>query len=133
MLFKMLVSYKRKGKKRHYMIEEYDKDIKDAVKWGRETIKNFNDTLQEGEMPRKFHFVRVMKQDTKKDHTWRKQNLSTIIIGRGVSYDEYKCERCGVTGKRHGLGGDVVIDRAFKAKVYQRCDTALAKINQRRF
>ena len=39
-----------------------------------------------------------------------------------------KCENCGVTGKRYGLGeGGIVRDPAFKAKAYAFCETTLAK------
>jgi hypothetical protein len=38
-------------------------------------------------------------------HVWEKTNLVTVMKGR-VSYDTYQCERCGMTGKRFGLGRD---------------------------
>jgi len=36
-------------------------------------------------------------------HQWEKQNLVTKTDKIGL-YDEYRCERCGVTVKRYGLG-----------------------------
>lgn len=43
------------------------------------------------------------------NHKFRKTNLVTIIKG-GKSYDEMKCELCGVVGRRYGIAETVAID-----------------------
>jgi len=86
-------------------------------------LSRFNSELRPEETTRKvlsFELVGIPK-----DHTWEKQNVGTIMHA-GAVYDRYKCTRCNITGKRHGLSGVVKIDSKFKAKVYLKCDTSLA-------
>lgn len=44
-----------------------------------------------------------------------------------------RCSACKVTGRRYGLGQNgVALDRKFRAKVYERCDTAQEHLEKRR-
>lgn len=110
--------------------EDYDKDITDPHEWGKEIIKSFNSRLRIGELPREFLEAEVLDEESIKDHDWSKINLVTIIRGKSV-YDEMKCQRCGITGKRHGLSPSVQIDSKYRANVYSRCDTAKAHLDKK--
>lgn len=108
--------------------------LAEAEKWSRDTIDRFNDTLRPGESPRELISVTVDESSSGniKKHDWEKSNLVTISPqGGGAFYDTYKCNRCGITAKRYGIGGDLFRDRKFKAKVYWRCDTSLAHREKR--
>jgi hypothetical protein len=40
-----------------------------------------------------------------KEHLWEKQNLVTVAsAGKVGMHDIYKCKKCGITGKRFGVG-----------------------------
>jgi len=43
------------------------------------------------------------------NHNWHKVNMITITKNKQM-YDKYKCLKCGITGKRHGLSDSIVID-----------------------
>lgn len=109
--------------------------LAEAEKWSRDTIERFNNTLRPGESPRELLSVTVDESSSGnvKKHDWEKTNLVTIAPrGDGAFYDTYGCNRCGITAKRYGIGGDLVLDSKFKkAKVYQRCDTSLAHRKKR--
>jgi hypothetical protein len=113
--------------------EPYDKEeVTNPQEWAEETIAWFNTTLRPGERARTLLGVTVQGESTKAEnssveHDWEKSNLVTIM-GRGRSYDTYRCRNCGVTGKRLFLDSPVIIDPKFKAKVYQSCDTAKARL-----
>lgn len=118
--------------------EPYDKpevtDQATADAWGKDTIAFFNSGLHSYEKAREWISTTLVdgSEGSVKDHDWTKTNLTTIAgRGEGMSYDTQKCVRCGVTGKRYGLSGSVAFDGIYrKAKVYQRCDTALAHIEK---
>ena len=111
--------------------EEYEENISDPQKWAEEIISEFNDSLREGEKAREVISVEIIKKDTTKNHSWDKTNAGTLQRG-GEIFDKYECNVCGVTGKRFGIGGNYVKrDHEYKAKVYRRCDTALAHIEKR--
>jgi hypothetical protein len=65
-------------------------------------IDRFNATLRAHEIPRRL--VRIVSQEPSKpkprEHKWEKTSLVTERGG----YDRMRCERCGATGKRYGLG-----------------------------
>jgi len=112
--------------------EEYEKNTNDPQKWAEETIDAFNSSLRPGEAERILIEVKKIDDVSVKHHTWKKTNLVTISRA-GQTYDTYRCERCGITGKRYGLGDTIKKDSKFaRAKVYQRCDTALAHLNKRK-
>lgn len=101
--------------------EKYTKNIKDPMLCARDIMKYFNSTLRAGESPRKLIAVCVLDKDLKNyDHKFIKTNLITVNKGRRF-FDEYRCENCGVTGKRYGLEPNVIIDNKYKAKKYYDC------------
>lgn len=80
-------------------------------------VKYFNDTLRPGEKSRKLLKVRIHpEQDIKINHNWEKQNSFTIIDKPYGSHDNFKCSRCGATGKRYGLGPSIIIDYKCRGK-----------------
>jgi hypothetical protein len=106
--------------------EEFDEDTTDADKCAEEMIANFNNTLWPGERPRFVVQTEVLDTDSIKDHDWGKTNLVTIIKG-SQSYDTCRCNRCGITGKRFGLGAMIRRDAKYRSDLkYARCDTSLA-------
>lgn len=104
------------------------KDGKDEDEWvedswlsihPEEVIKNFNKTLRPSERERVL--VAAMELEEKsRPHSWVKSNLVTKIDKQG-QYDSYRCETCGITGKRRSLGGYVTRDKKFKANKYEFC------------
>jgi len=98
--------------------EDYNKPVDDPEAWCRETLDRFNATLRKGEQPREFVRVEIKANDEPLRHVWHKTNLVTIIK-RHDNYDTYQCEVCGITAKRHGIGGDTIPDR--KKDFYKPC------------
>jgi hypothetical protein len=100
-------------------IETYECDG-DPEKYARGIIDKFNNTLRPYEKPREFVDLKVV--DDRKLHDWGKTNLITVVKG-GRSYDTMKCEVCGITGKRFGLGTmGVKRDTRYKAEKYEYCN-----------
>lgn len=101
--------------------EQYD-CTDDPQVWAKKLIDNFNATLHSGEKPRELVDVVVLDDasDLAGEHVWRKENLVTIVRG-SRSYDKMRCEKCGITGKRFGLGQGVIRDRKYQAKKYEKC------------
>lgn len=56
-------------------------------------------------------------------HSWEKQNACTLKNHLGL-YDALKCEVCHITAKRYDLVR-ITIDAKYKARCYQKCNTAL--------
>ena len=111
--------------------EDYEKPVADVESWGRELVEEFNATCRPNERRRVFLAAEELKE-APREHTWEKVNLVTVIRG-DQCYDVMKCFRCGVTGKRHGLGQHgVTIDSAFRGVRFLRCDTAAKLIEKRR-
>ena len=109
--------------------EEYEKNIDDPMKWGKETINDFNEILMPNERERIFLDAEILDKDAVKDHDWDKTNLISLKDRFGI-YDIYKCRRCGITGRRYGFYS-VNRDSKYKAKVYARCDTALEHLKKK--
>lgn len=125
---KFKLEYRERDNPKNVQWEEYEEPIDDAQKWAVETIKRFNETLRPGESARDLIQVVVLDADSNEKHSWGKTNLTTIIDRLG-NYDTMKCAKCGITGKRFGLGrGGVKIDSKYRAKKFQRCDTAMGKV-----
>jgi hypothetical protein len=100
---------------------------------GARTVANFNDTLRDGERPRVLIGVEFGENDASAKHDWQKTNLTTQHEPgkRGRQFDSYRCEGCGITGKRFTLDGDVIPDPQFKAKAFRSCDTARERLRAR--
>lgn len=82
-------------------------------------VDMFNRTLRPGEKAREL--VKVVDSDKISEvssqnvrHVWKKKSLVTEKGG----YDNYICEACGATGKRHGLSEYVTIDKRFIKRQY---------------
>ena len=93
-----------------------------ARAWATLTIENFNATLKPGEKAREV--IEVSATDAKPDmpvrHQWEKTSLVTESKN-GALFDRMRCTNCDITGKRYGLGPDVVRDKQFKAKKWNTC------------
>lgn len=100
---------------------EIDNDV-EPQEYAQGLIDRFNATLRPDETPRELVTVIVTKENVKgkQEHKWEKQNLVTIKRA-GRMYDVYRCNCCGITGKRYGIGGDVTRDSKYKADKYQYC------------
>lgn len=94
-------------------------------------LTKFNSDLQLHETARKMLSFELVGEP--KDHTWEKQNVFTEQRA-GSFFDRYKCKKCNITGRRYGIGGSMVLDSKFKAKVYRTCDTSIThqKIREER-
>lgn len=87
-------------------------------------IDNFNKTLRQGERTRELVGVEVLDEPTGLGkHEWSKTNLVTVVRGSQM-YDKMRCDNCGITGKRFGLGG-VTRDSKYKAKKYEKCNVSI--------
>jgi hypothetical protein len=96
-----------------------------AKAWAERTIGNFNKTLRPRERSRILLEIVEQENDAVARHDWRKTNLVTIISGKR-NYDKMICSRCGVTGKRYGLGQNgIERDSKFRAKKYETCSEDL--------
>lgn len=103
--------------------EDYEDNITDPEKFGKDIVEYFNSTLRRYEKRRKYLGYRVIKTVTFKEHDWSKQNIHTLERG-GNYYDKLKCQRCGITGIRYGLHKPKR-DSKYKSNVYDRCDTTM--------
>ena len=124
----MLVSDDRGEWEEKY--DDSDFGSQDPHEWARETVERFNASLRPHELPRKVEQTEVIDLDDVVQHRWVKMSLSTQYF-RGHMVDYHRCEICGVTGKRFGLSSTIKRDSKFRAKVYDRCDTALAHIKKK--
>jgi hypothetical protein len=104
------------------IFEEYDKDVLDADRWCRDTLKAFNASLRPGEHERIYMGCEVLDEgDTHKEHCWEKLSLVTETGKYGGTYDRVRCSYCGATGKRHGLGHTVRLDGQLNRKQHLPC------------
>jgi len=102
MQFKVKIAHV--GDPDHAWWEEYNKDTNDPKQWAETTVKTFNETLRPGEKPRMVIEVVVAPNHHRLSHDWEKTSLVTEI----GFFDNYKCKRCGITGKRYGFSEFVI-------------------------
>jgi hypothetical protein len=100
--------------------EEYEVDASNPEEQGKHIIKTFNATLKPGEKPRKYIACRVVGEST--EHDWEKLTDGMSVSFRGSCVDMYRCNKCGITGKRYGLGSQIVRDSKYKANKYKLCN-----------
>lgn len=144
---KFVLLYKHVDEDEEPWLEDYEKSRRDLTAqipvdcskfsnkrvvdlWCRGIIKYFNDT-EVNPKPRYREYVGSRLVDESQggpDHRWGKTNLMTQADTAGY-FDAYKCDGCGITGKRRGLGSHIIPDSKYRyAKIYQRCDTTKAHL-----
>ncbi len=124
---KFRIKVAKKESPQDFWWEEYTKNIDDPHQWGREIIEYYNNTrISENDPERVFLDAEVLNEIAS-THKWEKINLITQTRG-GCSFDRYLCLSCGITGKRFGISEKIQRDAKYKAKVYSRCDTAVAQL-----
>ena len=110
--------------------ETYERITNDPEKWSRDIIDWFNSTLRPHETKREFIRCEIHGEVPPAAHKWFKVTAITkTMMGgprHGAMFDAMQCERCGVTGKRFGIGRAVKLDSKFRKKEFKRCDTTLA-------
>ena len=93
--------------------EEWNTGDEAPQEYADRIIDYFNRTLRPGYEPRKLIGWDAGEHDVELQHNWIKTSLVTEVGG----YDKMRCQRCGATGKRHGLGRDgVMVDGRRKNK-----------------
>lgn len=112
--------------------ETYTKLIDDPHEWAKEITDQFNRTLRPKEQPREL--IEVIIEDDANDelHDWFKRTDGMSVVFRGSFVDIMECRKCGITGKRFGIGAIIKIDSKYKKKVFQKCNTAKIELNNMR-
>lgn len=99
------------------------KSLQDCERYARKIIAKFNATLRPGEAPRDLDRVVVESKPggpTKTPHLWQKTNVGTVV-GNGLAHDTYRCERCGITGKRIGFEPLIHPDLKYRGPKFSSC------------
>jgi hypothetical protein len=106
----------REGERASFSVGEPDLEV-----WAQELVTRFNKGLKLGESPRHVTKIEVseFKGEVKREHQWTKTNLVTIERAMQF-YDTARCDVCGITAKRYGVG-DTVRDPKWSAKKYAFC------------
>ena len=110
--------------------EEYDKDIKNAQEWAKDTIDYFNNTLSPREKLRQLIKVEILDESNERHHRWVKRTDGMSVTFRGQIVDLMFCERCRITGKREGLNDFVKIDSKYRKKAFRECHTAIIELEK---
>lgn len=115
MKFKILV----KNKNEEWW-EDYNINTDDPEKLSSGMVNSFNDSLRPGESPRKLLKVEIISEKNIK-HDWIKRTDGMSVLFRGEHVDLIYCGKCGITGKRYGMGNPTRIDSKYRLKKYQTC------------
>lgn len=111
--------------------EEFDiEDDVNAEEFVSSLVSHFNNTLRPGEQRRKLISVSDTGEKGTQNHKWSKTNVITIR-GRNGLYDTVVCDICGITGRRYGIGREVIPDREYRAKCYETCDSTLEHLKRK--
>lgn len=102
-----------------YTIGEHE----NPMEWATETIKEFNRTLRPYESGRELVSVKVIAlNESHYEHDWEKTNFVTVLKRGGGHHDTYKCSKCGITGKRHGLSDVIERDYRYRHVRFTKCN-----------
>lgn len=98
----------------------------DPRRWAVDIIAFYNSGLRPGESARELERAEVI--DVAADtvslaHVWGKTSLTTVSDAQGV-YDRMKCDHCGLTGKRFGIGSTVKVDSVWRVPSRKTCSEA---------
>lgn len=64
----------------------------------------------------------------RKLHDWQKLSLVTEVGG----FDQMKCSKCTITGRRYGLGQQGVNrESKYKADIYRKCNSAIDHLKKK--
>jgi hypothetical protein len=120
----------------HAWWETYEETTTDPEQWGKNIVAYYNRTLRKHETKRVF-LKAVIYGDAlnEEQHDWDKQlGKMSVMTNQGVTgrlYDGMYCTKCGITGKRFGLGSShIAIDSKFRKKAFRKCNTAKQELNQ---
>lgn len=121
---KFILIVRDKGQDREWK-EPYDEpglnslaEIKD---WAIKTVDRFNETLRPHEKPRELVNIEIPENSESDEHKWYKFRPMTQADS-GSLYDLMKCEKCGIMGKRYGLGeGGVTRESPFTSHKFASC------------
>ena len=101
--------------------EEHDTRGEDPDEFVQKLMDFFNSTLHPGQSRRETLIWESSEGEAiagKVSHQWTKTSLVTEVGG----FDKMRCETCGITGKRYGLGQfDPVRDKKFKHVRFEDC------------
>lgn len=112
--------------------EEYDRPGTDAYEIAGQIMKHFHETLRPGEKRRRVIEIVVLDiAPTGREHKWVKVTGVSQRSRSGLIYDQYRCENCGITGKRFGLASNILMDRKYKAKYYKHCGDTQKRLKEK--
>ncbi len=103
--------------------ENYELNTDNPQEWAERTVKNYNETLRSGEVPRTLLGVEVVEVDGPRLHSFFKLTNGQSVNFRGRIVDLYQCRECPVTAKRFGLSEGIIVDSKFKRKFSKYCMT----------
>lgn len=107
--------------------EDFDKagigdngNLMQAEDWAFQLIQSFNRTCRPGESERVLLKTEVVGISTEHDWFKRTDGMSTSFRGRMA--DIMECSKCGITGKRFGLGhAGIKRDAKYRSRRYSFC------------